>query len=310
MGDPYPGQTDGIDLRVDQSGNLRMDNAMLVPCPSHLVEEILKRNSHRRAHCAAAGHLIVRVDLSGSDEVDCRYLGRIKLPDETSANTIIRLRIRTSSGRRVIAMEEERKKGIVRYALGPNTKGTPEGGQARDRLLEWTREVEKDQGVSVIEIFWDNGSRYWLEIGGERIPYDGPLPPLEFAGHLIVRDDHLAFGEVDSRFQGRIKLPKVPVATGTVIPPLRIKNISGRREIVLEDRRNHIDRIALGPDKSTSFERGQSRDRLLEWIRRIEKERRFSIEEIFWNYGSCYWLEIGGERIPYSSPLAPLEFGE
>jgi hypothetical protein len=32
----------------------------------------------------------------------------------------------------------------------------------------------------VKEIFWDNGDRYWLEIAGQRIPYNSPLPRLEF----------------------------------------------------------------------------------------------------------------------------------
>jgi len=179
-GDPYPGQPDGLDLRVDQSGNLRTDDGTLVPSPTEFVAAILEGNPHRRARRTPAGHLIVRVDPRGSDEADWRFLGSIDLPHEPGAGTVVRLRLRTSSGKRVIALEEEPNKGVVRFALGPDASRTPEGGQARDRLLEWTRSVEAERGVTVKEIFWDNATRYWLEIGGERIPYHGPLAPLEF----------------------------------------------------------------------------------------------------------------------------------
>ena len=35
-------------------------------------------------------------------------------------------------------------------------------------------------GIAVKEIYWDNRNRYWLEVSGERISYDGALAPLEF----------------------------------------------------------------------------------------------------------------------------------
>lgn len=181
-GDPYPAQAAGVDLRVDQSGNLRTDDGTLFPASPELIAAILERSPHRRARRTAAGHLIVRVDPQGSDEADWRFLGSIDLPDEPGAGTIIRLRLRTSSGKRVIALEEDPKRGIVRFALGPDASRKPEGGQARDRLLEWTRSVEAERGGAVKEIFWDNETRYWLEIGGERIPYADPLAPLEFGG--------------------------------------------------------------------------------------------------------------------------------
>jgi hypothetical protein len=37
-----------------------------------------------------------------------------------------------------------------------------------------------ERGVAVKEIYWDNKNQYWLEIGGERIMYEGALAPLEF----------------------------------------------------------------------------------------------------------------------------------
>jgi hypothetical protein len=180
LGDPYLGQSGGLDLRVDHSSNLRTDEGALVPAAPKLIAAIIERNPYRRARRTAAGHLIVRVDPQGSDEPDWRFLGSIDLPDERGGGTVIRLRLRNSSGKQVIALEEEPKKGLVRFALGPDSSRTPEGGDARDRLLEWTRTVEAERGVAVKEIFWDNGDRYWLEIAGQRIPYNSPLPRLEF----------------------------------------------------------------------------------------------------------------------------------
>ena len=179
-GDPYPGQPDGLDLRVDQSYNLRTDDGTLVPAPPESISAIVERNPHRRARRTPAGHLIVRVDPQGSDEADWRFVGTIDLPDEAGSGIVIRLRLRTSSGKRVIALEEERNRGVIRFALGPEASRTSEGGQARDRLLEWTRSVEAERGIAVKEIFWDGETRYWLEIGGERIPCPGTLAPLEF----------------------------------------------------------------------------------------------------------------------------------
>ena len=134
----------------------------------------------RHARRTPAGHLIVRVDTSGSDETDWRFLGNIDLPEASSVVTSTKLRIKTSAGRRVIALEDSRGEGIVRFALGPGASRTSEGGQARTQLLEWTRQIEVERGIEVKEVFWDNESGYWLEIGGEQIPYEGQIAPLEF----------------------------------------------------------------------------------------------------------------------------------
>jgi superfamily II DNA or RNA helicase len=178
-GDPYPGHPSGLDLRVDQSGNLRTDDGTLVPVPPQFIAAIVDRNPHRRARRTPAGHLIVRVDPKGSDEADWRFLGSINLPDESCLNAVTILRLKNSSGKRVIALEQESKKG-VHFALGPDASSTPERGQARDVLLEWVRTLESERGVAIREIFWDNETQYWVETSGERIPYGGPLAPLEF----------------------------------------------------------------------------------------------------------------------------------
>lgn len=181
-GDPYPGQSAGLDLKVDQSGNLRTEDGVLVPATGEAIAGIVERNHYRRARRTPAGHLIVRVDTRSSVEGDWRFLGSVDLPDESGTSTVVRLRIRTSSGKRVIAWAKDAKSGNMWFALGPDASRTPEGGQARDQLLEWTRRVELERGIAVKEIFWDGSTSYWLEVGGERIPDDGPLAPLEFKG--------------------------------------------------------------------------------------------------------------------------------
>jgi superfamily II DNA or RNA helicase len=179
-GDPYPAQSDGLELRVDQSNNLRTEDGSLVPAPSEFITAILEQSPYRRARLTPAGHLIVRVDRSGAEESDWRFIGLVKLPENHGAAVVTVLRLRTISGRREIALEEEHGRGTVKFALKPGTSLTPEGGNARDRLLEWVRKIESDQGLRITQIFWDNKSKYWIEIGGKKINYDSPLSPLEF----------------------------------------------------------------------------------------------------------------------------------
>ncbi|MFG0316953.1 MAG: DEAD/DEAH box helicase [Planctomycetota bacterium JB042] len=180
VGDPYPAQSLGLDLRVDTSGNLRSEEGGLVDAPRSLVEAILERNAHRRARRTPAGHLIVRVDSAGSGEPDWRFLGTVDEPEAPDAHEAVRLKVMTVSGRRVFGREEGRKKGTVSFALGPDKAKSPEGGRARDLLLRWVKSVEEERGVEVRELLWDGDGAYWLELEGERIPYEERLAPLEF----------------------------------------------------------------------------------------------------------------------------------
>lgn len=179
-GDPYPGQSQGLEVRVDQDGNLRREDETVVPASRTLLEAVVQHSPYRRARITPALHLIVRTDLGGSGEADWRFLGVIdELPDP-DASTAIRLKLKTTAGRRVIACDEERNKGVVRFALGPDKTHMPEAGQARDRLLDWIRHEEARLGRRIRDLYWDGGENYWLEVQGERIPHPGPLPPLEF----------------------------------------------------------------------------------------------------------------------------------
>ncbi|MBJ6749892.1 DEAD/DEAH box helicase [Geomonas anaerohicana] len=172
-GDPYPGKPDGMYLKVDQSDNLRTEDGAIVAVPQAVVQEILLRNSFRRAHRTWAGHLIVRVDAQGSTEPDWRFLAVVDPPMEeerSSAEKGVRLRIRRVAGRQVLALEEDRLK--VRFAQGPV--------EVLALLLNWVVSVEREKGVLAMHIFWDRGNNYWLEVQGERLQYKDSLPPLEF----------------------------------------------------------------------------------------------------------------------------------
>ena len=178
-GDVYPGQADGIDLRVDQSDNLRLDDGTLLPAAPELVRGIVERNEYRRARRTPAGHVIVRADGAKSGEPDWRYLGQLDLPTISHQEDTLRFRLKTASGRRVIARADERGRGI-RFALGPGRSQTVAGGEARDRILEWVKKIENEGGIAVREVCWDGTQGYWVEVEGQRIPYDGDLAPLEF----------------------------------------------------------------------------------------------------------------------------------
>lgn len=180
-GDPYPGQSHGTEVRVDQSGNLRTEDGEMLSVPREIVKGILISNPYRRARITSSGHIITRMDVDDSADADWRFLGVIKVPLPSEAlGKGIRLRLRSFSGRRVIAREEGRRTGTIAFALGPDASHTPEAGAARDRLLEWVREVESRMKCQIYDLYWDGSNSYWLEVKGLRIQYEGQLAPLEF----------------------------------------------------------------------------------------------------------------------------------
>jgi hypothetical protein len=104
----------------------------------------------------------------------------VSLPDAGAQRAeTIRLRLKSASGRRVIA-REDRGRRAVRYALGPDATSAPERGQARDQLLSWITDIERQRGVTVKDLHWDGDTSYWLELEGDRVPYPSPIAPLEF----------------------------------------------------------------------------------------------------------------------------------
>jgi hypothetical protein len=179
-GDSYPGQIRGREVRVDQDGNLRTEDGTLILAPGTLVGAIVKYNPHRRARITPAGHVITRAESSRSGKQDWRYLGGIEMPPAPDAPAAFLLKIKTVSGRRVIARDAERRTGIV-FALGPGACRTPEAGEAYDVLLDWVRGEEERLGRQIRALYWDGDRKYWLEVKGQRIPYAGNLVPLEFS---------------------------------------------------------------------------------------------------------------------------------
>lgn len=178
-GTRYPGQTKGLDLKVDQSDNLRDSSGSLIPAPKALVAQILAFNPYRRARRTPAGHVIVRADSSGEGEPDWRFLGVLELPEEEEhARTITRYAIVTVSGRRYFSTSAGRSGS--RFARGPAQAKDAAAGTAHDDLLAWIRGMEGKRGVKIKDLYWD-GTRYWVEIQGERVEYPGALPSLEFS---------------------------------------------------------------------------------------------------------------------------------
>ena len=181
MGDPYPGQTNGVELRIDQQGNARDEANAVVRLSKQLVVEIVARNEVRRARITPAGHLIVRVDNTAHSEPDWRFLGAVdSLALEESSSPVARFRIMTSMGRRHLAEEQKRGSKSIRFALTEDLGASAGAAQARAALLAWTLEVESARGVAVREFCWDGRGRYWIEIGGEQVVFPGQLDALEF----------------------------------------------------------------------------------------------------------------------------------
>lgn len=82
LGDPYPGQTDGIDLRVDQSDNLRSEDGALVPAPCRALSGIESERSPLSPHTAYARHLIVRMDADDAKGADWHYVRIVISPSK------------------------------------------------------------------------------------------------------------------------------------------------------------------------------------------------------------------------------------
>ena len=180
VGDPYPGQPQGRDLRVDQGENLRLEDETIIPVQPVLIAGILQHSPHRRARVTPAGHLIARADLPGSGEADWRFIGVINEVPEPDSGASIRLKIMTTAGRRVIARAEGQQKHVIPFALGPDKSSTREAGEARDRLLEWLRQEETRLGLQIRDLYWDGKASYWIEAKGNRVPYPELLVQLEF----------------------------------------------------------------------------------------------------------------------------------
>lgn len=178
-GSPYPGRPDGIDLRVDQAGNLRTADEVLVETPLELRDQILAHDPQRRARLTPAGHLLVR-QRTDDRPSGWLYLSEFVLQEVPASTEAIRLKLQSVRGRRVIGREASRRKGDVAFARRGDQASTPDAAEAADRLLGWIATVEEMRGTQVRELYWDGTAGYWLELDGERIPGPEALAPLDF----------------------------------------------------------------------------------------------------------------------------------
>ncbi len=177
-GDPYPGKADGVELKVDQQLNARDESDAVIPIDPALVRQVVELNPLRRARITPAGHLIVRIDDRG--EPDWRYLGLAKATPASEAAGNVVLKIKQSRGQRHLALGDGRGGQSVRFALSSENGASESGDRIRRDLFAWIGEVEAARGLTIRELLWDLRSRYWLEIGGERLEFPGPGAKLEF----------------------------------------------------------------------------------------------------------------------------------
>jgi len=181
IGEPYPGQTDGVELRVDQAGNLRLaSDDTLIPDAQPIVEAILAVNQYRKAIRTPAGHVIARKDGVDKKLSDAwRFVGMVATVPEKAAAKVV-FHVISSGGRKQLLREADAKAREKPFARGADKATHRESGEARDTLVAWLTRLEKEGVPKVTELFWDEGSTYWIEAGGERIEHPTPLAALEF----------------------------------------------------------------------------------------------------------------------------------
>ena len=173
-GDEYPGRDDGHNLKVDRMKNLRTRNGgLIVRAEREIIDQVIKLiDDHNLCHLTEAGHLIVRKPVA-----DSSYQVRkwefvadldVKITEEPTG-TIKLLKKRTSGKWRILKKEKE---NIV-FASGPE--------ESIKVLLDWITRIEAGLSIEADEIYWDEKSKYWMEIYSKR--HDCPeseIKPLEF----------------------------------------------------------------------------------------------------------------------------------
>ncbi|HAM22361.1 MAG TPA: hypothetical protein DCQ04_08810 [Actinobacteria bacterium] len=178
IGEPYPAQPTGIEMKVDQAGNLRLEDESLVRAPTDAIAAICEANRYRRAVRTPCGHLIVRSGDGPSHDALWTYLGDIALPEPAvESDTTVRLMVKSVSGRRVIACKRGRNEV---FARSPEKAQSPESGKIQVDLLKWIHDLEGEKQQAIRELCWDGRNGYWIELGGERLSFDGASAPLEF----------------------------------------------------------------------------------------------------------------------------------
>jgi hypothetical protein len=178
-GDPYPGQTKGLDLRVDRAGNLRLADDTLLTVPREVVETILASNRYRKGVRTPAGHIITRVDGVADGERLWRFVGVLaEVP--TAEKTRVRFRMISQSGKRQIIREADARSKDQPYARAADKAENHQAGEARDSLIAWITDLERKGTARVTDLYFDGSNTYWIETEGKRVEFPGQLAALEF----------------------------------------------------------------------------------------------------------------------------------
>lgn len=122
-------------------------------------------------------------------------------------------------------------------------------------------------------------------------------------GHLICRAPDNEDSEQVWIYLGNAVPPEVK--PDEKVEKLKIKSSSGRREIVRKHGRDELN--ARGAEKAEFEDAGRTRDMLLDWIGVQEKKLSTSIQNLYWNSKTEYWIEVDGKRYEFKG-TAPLEF--
>lgn len=177
VGAHYPGQTAGMELRVDQAGNLRSDDKALVLASQAVIQKIIQENKYRRAVRTSCGHLICRTGTASSPEDIWIYLGNVDAPEEIEGGVVGKLILKNASGRRVICKKTGRNEV---FARGPDKASSKEAGQTQENLLKWIDEQETKLSTNIRDLYWDAHTSFWIEVNGERHSFEDAEAPLEF----------------------------------------------------------------------------------------------------------------------------------
>ena len=181
FGSEYPAQTKGIELRIDQEGNLRTrdKSGVLVSAPQKALKKILEVNKYRMAVRTPCGHLICRTGEKQNGRDVWIYLGKVGEPESVETKGHVeKLIIRQVAGRKVIAKKDGRNE---MFALGPDKTTSKEAGETLVKILEWIRSQETTLSDIVRILYWDGRAKFWIEVSGQRIYYNDANSGLEFA---------------------------------------------------------------------------------------------------------------------------------
>lgn len=178
--EPYPARPEGVEIQVDQDGNLRDVTGSLVHAGRHVVQAVLDKNPYRKGLLSHAGHIIVRTDRSGGSEPAWVFLGKATKSSEkeNESGAPIVLKVKSSRGMPRLALSV---RGGEQYALGSEKAKDIERGRAAEALLDWIHMMEEQLHRRVKFLHWNGKTSYWIEVENERHEAPKGIAPLEFA---------------------------------------------------------------------------------------------------------------------------------